>query len=386
MQSTNTTLPPPILTFQVEAIEGSDRRFKGVASNPEVDTQNEIVEPAALEEALEAFMALPVVDFFHTGIPVGLITKAGLVGDRLYVEGRIKPTPDCDPVWQGMVDGLLTELSIWGKRTAGSPECSLPPDQRSRSRPCVTKAIQLYTISICPRGSAVNRDAWVMPVGVDESLGTLVQKALTSGSALIHPTVDGATARRKRNLQAEDTMPEKDEKMEEEVTGLPGAEIPPEDVPPTDTATRKADDEIAPEDTTPAEEPTMADIMDVLQKILAAVTAPAEEGTEGEPVLPDEVTEVQKTGDNCIPWDKIKGVKKAADPDKTAGLKDEITKAQNRLLEVETELQKIKAENERLRKAIRPPKEVVIDPTVVSKAAAGESPARKNSRIENLFR
>ena len=338
--------PPssPIWTLQVGAIAGSDRRFWGEASSPEVDTQNEIVEKAALEEALAAFMALPVVDFFHTGIPVGLVTKAWWKGDRLRIEGRIKETSDCDPVWQGMVDGILTELSIWGKRTSGTPECRLRPDQRSRSRPCVTKAIRMYTISICPRGSAVNRDAWVRPGDADDSLETLVQKALTSGSALIHPTVDGA-ARQKR----EEDMPNlnrDDEDENQRTTTPPGSDAPPEDFPPTDEEeVQKTDEDLM---TEPPAEPTMGDVMGVLEKILAAVSPAAE----------------------TLPGTDVDGV----------------MKAQNRLLEVETELQAMKTENDRLRKALRPPKEIVIDSSKATTTPAGGDTPRRNTRIENILR
>ncbi len=338
----------PLWTFQVGAVEGSDRRFWGEASSPGVDTQNEIVEQAALEAALEAFMALPVVDFFHTGIPVGLVTKAWWKGDRLRIEGRLKPTPDCDPVWQGMKDGILTELSIWGKRTAGTPECRLRPDQRSRSRPCVTKAIRMYTISICPRGSAVNRDAWVRPGDADDSLETLVRKATTStGSALIHPTVDGA-AHQKR----EDDMPNlnRDEDDEQRTTPPMEGDAPPEDLPPTDEEeVQKTEEEIVTEPPEAPAEPTMADVMGVLEKILAAVGGPA--GGDAPPAP------------------------------------DDVMKAQNRLLEVETELQAMKKENERLRKAIVPPKQIVIDssknPTTPD---GGSDVVRRNSRLENVLR
>ncbi len=348
---THSAVPPtgPLWTLKIRAVEGSDRRFWGEASSPEVDIENEVVDPAGLQAALDAFMHLPVVDFFHTGIPVGLVTKAGWTGPKLRIEGRIKPTPDCDPVWQGILDGVLSELSIWGKRLSGSPECRIPKNQRTRSRPCVTKAIQMYTISICPRGSAVNRSTWIRPGDPDEPLEDLVRKALTSGSALIHPTVDGAAA---QNQKDDRTMPNlnRDEDDEQRTTPpagdqvpLQGGEMPPEDVPPTDDEEIKKTDEEQPD--APVE-PTMTDVMGVLERIAAAVCPPA------------------GPGDAAVPG-------------------DDLVKAQNRVLEVETENQNLRREVEELKKAIRPPKEIVIDSSLAGANAAAST--SKNTRLEKIF-
>jgi len=180
-------------TMDLTVLEGSGRRFGGVASIPEADRENEVVLKSAIEEALQFFMALPVVHFYHTEKPLGLIDKAWFEGEDFRVEGFVKETPDCDAEWAAMQKGELNQLSIFGKRRSGSPECRLPP--RQRTSPCVTKALWLYSISVCPTGTAVNRRTFA------EVLKSIVQKATTTASALIHPTVDGPETKMPDEMQ-----------------------------------------------------------------------------------------------------------------------------------------------------------------------------------------
>ncbi len=359
----------PIWSVRVAAIEGSDRRFWGEVSSPSVDRENEIVEPAALRDALDEFLTLPIIDFHHTGIPIGIVTKAWWKGDRLRIEGRLKPTEDCDLIWKGLTDGILSELSIWGKRLSGSPECRLDPSKRTRSRPCVTKAIRLYTISLCPTGTAMNRDAWAEALDPDLPIEDLVKKAMTStGSALIHPTVDGTVAgqmktktRKRRDMKsdkdAENLPPGGDE--DRTVPGAGTTDVPPVDRPEIDPPDEdvSGEDEIEKAPTTPDDDDEIV----------------VDEGGVDEDVVADEPT----LGDVMALLSEILGRLPPAVIDKVQKARED------RVLSLEEEIQTLRKENEQLKKSIRPPKEIVIDKDLIAR----DSPAAsaRNARIERLF-
>jgi len=316
----------PAFTIQIQALQGSGRRFTGVASDLLPDNENEVVEKAAMETALEWFMHLPVVDYFHTGIPVGLITKAEYRGGDLDIEGRIKETPDADPVWAALVKGELSQLSIWGRRTAGSPECRLAAGKRRPGSPCVTKGIVLYTISLCPLGTAVNPRTHAE-----------VLKALTStGTSLIHPTVDGTPGERHMpNLND-------DENQTEQTGGNPPADAPPTDTPAEDTQIEKTED--------PAPEPTLGDVVVLLKEVLQRLPAPAEAG-------------VMKANTSA--------------PDPGAELK----KAQDRIVTLETDLRAMTADRDKLKKAIQPPKTIVLGGDAGKAAPSGAGNVRAIERL-----
>lgn len=178
-----------LFVFDLQHVmENNERKVWGRAQCPEVDREKEVVLKAAMEAALQDFMALPIMHYNHSERPVGWFTKAYFEGQELYVEGRIKNTPDTNDVWEDIVKGRLAQWSIFGRRIQGSPECQVPPHQRIS--PCITKALHLYSISICPRNTAINPRTFAQ-----------VMKALTSSdTSLIHPTTDEKFRRR-------DTMP-----------------------------------------------------------------------------------------------------------------------------------------------------------------------------------
>ena len=190
----------PIFTFKLShSTDGKARKIWGVASAEVLDREKEIVTQGAIQKALEDFMALPIIHWYHSERPVGWITKAkagevtledGRRVPGLEVYGEIKQTQDADDIWNGIVKGTISEWSIYASRRSGSPECSIPAHQRTS--PCITQAMWLWSISICPTGTAQNRTTFLEVV-----------KAMTSGSsALVHPTVDG-TKRSIRKTMAE---------------------------------------------------------------------------------------------------------------------------------------------------------------------------------------
>jgi hypothetical protein len=146
----------PDFTFTVDVLgwDPESRRIWGRASAPVPDGENEIIEAPALAEALPDFLALPVLMWDHTDRPVGLAPKAWFEGDQFYIDGNLKPTSDCDDLAARLEAGEKFQFSIGGKRRAGSPSCRLRPE--ARREPCRTTALDLYSISLCPRGTAQN--------------------------------------------------------------------------------------------------------------------------------------------------------------------------------------------------------------------------------------
>lgn len=124
-----------------------DREIYGIAHVPAIDRENELILADAIRAALPQYMELPILHVQHTERPVGTVTKAVVDGEgKLHLYGKIKETPDTDDVWEDIKGGRLNKFSIFGKRLAGSPECSLSPGQRIN--PCITKSLQLFSISV----------------------------------------------------------------------------------------------------------------------------------------------------------------------------------------------------------------------------------------------
>lgn len=144
----------PIFTVDIQGMEPSERRVWGRASAPVPDRELEIVETEGLQAALPDFLALPVLMMNHTDRPIGMVTKAWFKDGEFYIEGEIKPTSDCDDVWAGIESGHLSQFSIGARRRAGSPACRLRPE--ARTEPCRTTALDLYSVSLCPRDTAQN--------------------------------------------------------------------------------------------------------------------------------------------------------------------------------------------------------------------------------------
>ena len=184
-----------LYTFELHHLAGdNERKVWGLASSPDIDREGEVILKSAIEESLIDFMALPIIHLNHTERSIGWFTKAEFRGQDLYVEGRIKPTSDCDQVWDEIEKGTLTQWSIYGDRVKATPSCALDPSMRQE--PCVTKALDLYSISLCDKGTAINSRSFaevlksVTTIIKAQGLGT-AKKATDSASHMIHPTTDG---------------------------------------------------------------------------------------------------------------------------------------------------------------------------------------------------
>lgn len=90
-------------------------------------------------------MQHPILHHQHTERPIGTITKAEIIDEGLYIEASIYDTADTDDVWDEILSGKLNKYSIYARRLKGTPSCRVSPE--SRTSPCVTKALTLWSIS-----------------------------------------------------------------------------------------------------------------------------------------------------------------------------------------------------------------------------------------------
>ncbi len=103
--------------FQWKSVHDDDDvlvRISGMASTPEVDSFNEIVNPEAFRESLPQFMERPITLFAHVwrSVPIGRVTKAEIRADGLFVEIEIFATALGVDVALLIKKKLLRSLSI----------------------------------------------------------------------------------------------------------------------------------------------------------------------------------------------------------------------------------------------------------------------------------
>jgi hypothetical protein len=149
---------PVSFAFDLEVINASERRIRGVAATDELDRENEIILKSALKDSLKDFLELPVFTFAHKEWPCGLVQKAEINESGLVVEGVIKSGEAGDAVWKSILEDGYRKFSIRGRRVKYSPECRLPPSQRKR--PCVTSKLHLDAITICKSELAMNQSSF----------------------------------------------------------------------------------------------------------------------------------------------------------------------------------------------------------------------------------
>jgi len=313
--------------------ENNERKVWGLASCPDIDREGEVILKKAIEESLHDFMALPIMHLNHTERPIGWFTKAEFRGQDLYVEGRIKPTPDCDDVWNDVLSGKLSQWSIFGDRTNATPSCALDPS--SRTEPCVTKALALYSITLCDRNTAINSKTFAEVMKSIIKAQSLVEKATDSASNMIHPTTDG-----KYPKEVMKTMePEDEKKVPEAPAKEEGAAQEPSG----------AGDEI---------KQLLTTIVERLQSLESSIGLNKAEDPE-EKKEEEENKEVQKSP--CAK--KAEAAAAAATTLSKADL-GRITKAEERIAALEAELVTLK------KSTAKPPSVFVIDPKA---AEEGES-------------
>lgn len=128
-------------------------------SSPKPDRENEVIETAAMRQALHNFMKHPILHLQHTERPVGTALEAVVKANgETHIEAEIYDTDDTDDVWQLIEKGLLSKYSIYGRRKQTAGQCHLFPHQRTS--PCITKSLDLWSVSIVGT-NAVNQDTYL---------------------------------------------------------------------------------------------------------------------------------------------------------------------------------------------------------------------------------
>ena len=134
--------------FDPREILASKRKVKGIFHKAIVDKDDELITPDAIKKSIPDYMHLPALHDFHKERPVGLATKIWQEKDGSFgFEGVIKSTEDCDDIWEKISKGNYDHVSIFGRRTEGNQNCSLP--QGLRTGPCITNGVRLDSISVC---------------------------------------------------------------------------------------------------------------------------------------------------------------------------------------------------------------------------------------------
>jgi hypothetical protein len=193
--------------FDFAAILSSPRKIKGTYHVPKIDKDNEIITEGAMDGAMGDYMHLPIISEYHKERPIGLVLKSWKTSDLEYqFEGVIKSTRDCDDVWQKVQLGEYDMLSIAGKRTESTSECSIPTHMRDA--PCITHGLRLDSISACDDGARNSSTSLEMMKAGDIDSPFLCTTALDltqvkdtlikgtdTNSPLIHETFDGTKKR-----------------------------------------------------------------------------------------------------------------------------------------------------------------------------------------------
>jgi hypothetical protein len=176
--------------LDINEILSSPRKVRGKFHVPKVDKDNEFIENEAVQRAVPDFMHFPILHDFHKERPVGIVTRVVELNDGTFdFEGLIKATKDCDDVWNLIETGNYNQVSIFGRRTEGSPTCNMRPEQRSA--PCNTTGLRLDSISVCDENARNDGTSLtVVKAGKLVFDANNIIKAEDTNSTLMHTATD----------------------------------------------------------------------------------------------------------------------------------------------------------------------------------------------------
>ena len=177
--------------FDPKEILASNRKVKGIFHKSIIDKDDELITPDAIKKSIPDYMHLPALHDFHKERPVGLATRIWQEKDGSFgFEGVIKATEDCDDIWEKISKGNYDHVSIFGRRTEGNQNCSLP--QGLRTGPCITNGVRLDSISVCDDNA--RNDSTSLSVAKAQLIWDgmdMIQKAETAESSnLMHTATD----------------------------------------------------------------------------------------------------------------------------------------------------------------------------------------------------
>lgn len=360
-----------LFVFDLNVLDNSTRKVYGKATGPQLDRENETILKAAIEDALPNFMQLPIMHLDHTERPVGWFTKAEFQGQDLFVEARIKPTSDCDALWADVVRaskaGKPYQFSIYGDRKVASKSCSLSVDDpRRKTNPCITKSLELYSISICQPGTAINPNTFADVVKAWDSAST----------NLIHPVTDGKYPKKGSRM----AFPPK--KEEENTKEAPPAEESPQE------PIRETDNGPAPDEEQPGESEGgggMKEVIDLLTQIVQRLqTLESSLGLQKSEVTEENMEEKKPDEpEKCAKKAEVPAVEPKEDTTFSKANLDRITKAEAEIGTMKTQITELAGKVDTLMKSTAQKTEtLVIDPEAIKKAdTQGRYNVEKLARI-----
>ena len=284
--------------FNINGILTSPRKVTGTFHVPTIDKDNEIITADAMDAAMEDYMHLPIISEYHKERPIGIVTKSWKTEDGKYqFEGVIKATEDCDDVWMKVQKGEYDMLSIAGKRTESTAECSVHPLLRGTGKPCVTKGLRLDSISACDEGARNPLTSLEMVKAGEESetpylctselvltqVKDIFIKATDTDSSLIHVVTDGAPKRKvcmtkkcsggkSPELEKSEVVSESEEKKEAETEKKEETKKaePEVEEPAEKSETKKAEPDVPEKDEEKKAEDPFQEILTLLRQLVAS--------------------------------------------------------------------------------------------------------------------
>lgn len=102
--------------FTISKVDAEGRFIEGYASVETLDSQDEIISKEALAEALDSYMANPIIRYMHQPQPIGKAVEARVDSKGLWIKAYIsKNTKIAKEAWGLIEEGILKSFSIGGK-------------------------------------------------------------------------------------------------------------------------------------------------------------------------------------------------------------------------------------------------------------------------------
>ncbi len=126
--------------------DGSMAWFGGIASNGDVDRDNERIDPAVLPQMAKDLMLNSTVFFNHKhdALPIGKVIDAHAEGDRLYIKVMPSKAKGVEDIITQIKEGILRSFSIGGKVLKAENVY----DDKTERTVRVIKGLNIYEVSV----------------------------------------------------------------------------------------------------------------------------------------------------------------------------------------------------------------------------------------------